>query len=320
MENEIITTPEAVEAQAPEQVEAPQNIQDAMFPERDEKGRFVPKQAEEQPPVTDQEIKPEAKPEVKAEPEDITAMPEGLGAKAQERFQKLASGIKERDEQIRELSGAVSYVQETFQQHGIKQEQFESAVVVLGALNRQDYDGAAQMLLGQLRQLSLMTGKDYGADADPLTEFPELAQRVQGLQISRDDAVHMARLQRQQQTLQQRQQMEYETQQSRQQEEQTFRQAQASVDQWARKMAASDIDWPVIEAKIIPALPRLLQGTAPTQWANVVQTHYDLLKTSLQDFRRPTADANPLRPTGTASAQRAPQSMHEAMFGPSQGA
>lgn len=308
-------TPEAAPVDAPAE---PTNMHDAMFA-RDEFGRFAPKAPAEEAaePAAEAPASPAA-PAVTAAPEDITKMPDGLQPKAQERFQRLVTEVKARDDQINELKGAVSYVQETFQTHGVKQEQFEQAVGFIGAINRGDIATAEKLLLGQLRQLSLMTGKDYGGEVNPLAEFTDLNERVNGLQISRDDAMEMARLRSQQQA----QQRAWETQQAQQQTTQAaeheFKTAQTALDGWARQMASQDIDWPKIEARLLPVIPELLKGIPPGAWANVVQTQYKLLKNAASEFRQPPGQTpQPLRPNGAASPQGRPSSMYEAMFGAS---
>lgn len=323
-------------AAAPAADPRPASMAEAMWNRDPETGRFAPKLDDGKPADPAKPAAPTAAPgapapaaQAKPEPgkdapktdaaEDITQMPEGLGAKAQERFQKLAGTVKEQAAQLEQAREAISYVQETFQSNGIQREQFEQAVSFLGAVNKGDFATAERMLLGQLQQLSLLTGKDYGGAVDPLAEFPDLQQRVQGLQLSRDDAIELARHRRvqtvQQQAMQQRQQAE----QSQQAQEREFRTAQAQIDQWARQTAASDLDWPLIEAKLLPVIPKLLQGVPPSRWQDVVKTQYELLKTAATEFRRPPGgaaqDTAPLRPAGAASPTAKPNSMFGAMWG-----
>jgi hypothetical protein len=328
-------------AAAPEPVSAPAaaapaepkptSMADAMWNRDPSTGRFAPK-AGDAPPAdatpaaapaaAPAAVKPEAPKPVEAvkpaEPEDITAMPEGLGQKAQERFQKLATTVKEQTAQLEQAREAVSYVQQTFQQHGVQREQFEQAVGFIGAINRGDYQSAERMLLGQLQQLSLLTGRDYSGAVDPLVEFPDLAQRVQGLQMSRDDAIELARYRKTQAVQQSRAQQEQQAQQQRADEDRQFQQAQAAVDAWARQTAATDLDWPLIEARLLPALPKLLQGVPTARWQDVVKTHYEMLKTAAQEFRRPPTsaapDTSPLRPAGAVSPSAKPSSMFDAMW------
>lgn len=315
------------QAAAPAAPAAPTTMAEAMW-NRDEMGRFAPKtgdapaaaQAPGAPAAPAAAVPAATTPPAQpAKPDDITAMPEGLGAKAQERFQTLANGIKERDAKITELTESVGYVQQQFQQHGVQQEQFEQAVGVIGMLNRGDYRGALQVLDEQRRQIALAIGEPLpGVDA--LQGHADLRQAVDGLQITEQHALEIARARNTQQAQQQHQQAQQQAQQSQQREQQAVQQAQAAVDTWWKQMAATDLDAPAIEKILLPKLGQLLQGVPPTQWAGLVQTQYNLIKESVGAFRQPAPTPaapapSPLRATGQAGAVGKPSSMHEAMWG-----
>ncbi len=333
---EVETPDVAAEAVTPDPAPAvdpaaPTSMEEALARhwERDEKGRFAGgvKEAPADPtkpaePAAVKPAEPVAKPADKpAEPEDLTAMPEGLGAKAQERFQRLANANREASEQlnyVRSVFKSPEHFQQAaeavrvFEEHQIQPQQFQQAVGFLAAINRGDFAAAQQVLVEQLRQVSLMTGQTVpGVDA--LAEFPDLRQAVDGFQITEAHAVELARMRRIQQAQQQHHQQTQQVQQSRQAEEQAFRQGQAAVDKWARSMAADDIDWPNIEDKIVPHIPELLQGVPPQRWVSVLQAQAKLLKSAIPTFRQPVAEPAPLRPAGAGAPQRAPASMHEAI-------
>jgi hypothetical protein len=292
---------------------------------RDELGRFKGKEgapadpaAPGQPAAVQAEPSAPAAPVKPDAPEDLTVMPEGLGAKAQERFQKLANGIKERDDQLQQAQQQLSYVRETFQNNGITQEQFEQAASVVGAINRGDFKAAQQILTEQLRQLSLMTGETLpGVDA--LAEFPDLRQKVDSLLIDEATALETARYRKQQSALQQRQQAQQQSQQAEQAHGQAVQSAQIEVDRFCKRMAATDLDYSAIEKLLLPRIPKLLQGVPPSQWPALVQTQYELIKESGLAFRQPAAAAAPaaapLRPMGAGSGQPKPTSLEEAMWG-----
>lgn len=327
----IESTPAAIEAPVDTSTPAasaegqPATMLDAISRhfERDEQGRF--KSPAEQAasaaaaaPGALPGAKPAADPLKPAAEDDPTAMPEGLGQKAQERFQKLAGTVKELTQQTQALNEQVGYVRDTFQQHGITQPQFEQAAEVLGMLNKGDYRGALQVLDQQRQQIALALGEPLpGVDA--LAGFPDLRQRVDGLLMTEADAIELAR-HRQTQGYQRQQ---YEQQQSQQREQQGQQQAiqtaQSAVDTWWKQTAATDIDAPAIEAKLLPHIPALLQGVPPAAWANVIQQQYRILKEAAGSFRRqpsPQGGGDPLRPTGSGSApQQRPGSMEEAMWG-----
>lgn len=328
----VVDTP-AVETAAPADTSAPAapaegqpaTMLDAISRhfERDEQGRFKsPAEQAAAAAAAAPGALPGAKPAVDplkpAAEDDPTVMPEGLGQKAQERFQKLAGTVKELTARTEQLDQQVSYVRDTFAQHSITQPQFEQAAAVLGMLNSGDYRGALQVLDQQRQQIALALGEALpGVDA--LQHFPDLRQRVDGLLMTEADAIELARhrqtqgVQSQQREQQQAQHREQQTQQ------QAVQTAQTAVDTWWKQMAATDIDAPAIEAKLLPHIPALLQGVPPAAWANVIQQQYRILKEAAGSFRRqpsPQGGGDPLRPTGSGSApQQRPGSMEEAMWG-----
>lgn len=343
MDEELIPnveTPEApaIESPAPDvaavdagQEAAPQTMQQAMERafNRDEKGRFAPK-AEEAAAAeaaaaaaTPGAAKPAApavpgqQPAAKPADDDLLTMPEGLGQKAQERFQRLATTNRELTERTQELDRQVSYVRETFQQHGIQREQFEQAVQFIGAINRGDLQSAQQLLVQQLQHISLLGGLPM-PQIDPLSEFPDLRERVQTLQISEQDAIELARHRKGQALLQSRQQAQQQTEQQAAQRRQTYDRAKSDVDAWVKQQAASDIDWPAIEAQLLPELKNLLEGVPPESWLGVLKAQTNVLKRAASTFKASAHAApapNPLRPAAAGASMRAPTSMHEAMFG-----
>ena len=286
--------------------------------ERDEAGRFKAKQ-EADAAAALQGKPPAEKPAAPAEPEDVTAMPEGLGAKAQERFQKLAGTVKEVSLERDQARQEVAQVREYLQQHRVTPQQFEQAVGVLGMLNGGDLEGALRVLDQQRQQIALALGKPLPG-VDGLASFPDLRERVDKFEMDEGSAYELARSRAQQQA-QQRAQQQYEQQhQQAQQSQQAFTRAQMEVDALTKQLAASDIDYPVIEEQLLPDLPALLRDVPPNAWANVVKAQYGILKRAAATFRRPApgamnTDSNPLRATGGGSPQQRPRDAYEAMWG-----
>lgn len=328
MDSGNTATIDAPEQQAAPAADGPSSMLDAISRHfnRDELGRFASPaekaaaeaaQAAAQPGAA----KPAIDPNKPAE-EDPTAMPEGLGQKAQERFQRLAGTVKELTARTEALDQQVSYVRETFQAHGITQPQFEQAAAVIGMLNKGDYRGALHVLDQQRQQIALQLGEPLpGVDA--LANFPELRQKVDGLMMTEADALQMAKMiQTQGYQTQLRQQWE-QSQHQQQAQQQAVQSAQQAVDQWWKQTAATDIDAPAIEAKLLPHIPALLQGVPPSAWPNVVQQQYRILKEAASGFRRqqqPSQDGAPLRPIGAGTQpQQRPGSMYEAMWNRPQG-
>lgn len=319
----VVEAPAAAPAAPAAEAPAPASMLDALNRHwsRDELGRFASpaeKAAAEAAAKPADAQKPADPPKQPDAPEDITAMPDGLGQKAQERFQRLASTNRELTEKAQSLEAQVGYIRDTFQTHGIKQDQFEQAVGFIGAINRGDYQAVEQALLGQLQQLALLTGKNYGGAADPLASFPDLRQKVDGLQIAEADAIEVARLRQQQAQRQQADQSQRQQIEQEQGQQQAVQAAQNDIDTWWKQTASADLDAPAIEAQLLPHIPTLLQGVPPQSWARVVKAQYQILKNAAGAFRQSSGSpAIPtLRPTGAgAQPQARPQSMQEAMWG-----
>lgn len=308
---------------------------------RDERGRFAPTAAEQaaaaaaaapggdpaaappqpgaqaaaqpgQPgtqPAQEQPQKPAA--------EDLTQMPEGLAPKAQERFQRLATTNRELTGQVEQLTGQVGYVREAFQAHGVQQPQFEQAMQVIGLMNRGDLQGALAALDEQRRHISLALGQPLpGVDA--LAGHADLRQAVDQGQLDEQYAIEIARNRQGQQAQQQRHQQAEQQHAAQRTEQQAVQSGTQAVDAFCRDMAAKDLDYPAIEAKLLPELSNLLQGVPPQRWRGLVETQYRLLKQVATSSRSaaPQAPAGQvLRPTGQPSPGAAPKTMHEAMWG-----
>lgn len=299
-----------------EKSDAPADTQTAAERARDDQGRFVGKPQDKS---TDPVEKPAEKPkaEVKAEPkeDDPLAMPEGLQGKAQERFQKLANENKQLQAAVQVREQAIGYVRDIFQQHRIQPQQFEQAASVIGMLNTGNLRGALQVLDEQRRQIALALGEPLpGVDA--LMGHPDLRSAVDQQQIDERHAIELARSRMVQASQQQRAQTMQQQAAQQQAEQAQVQQATSAVDELCKQLAASDLDYPAIEAQLLPVIPKLVQGLPPARWLDAVRTQYDLIKQVAGKVRQsPTTSGQVLRPTGQSSPAERPKSMYDAMWG-----
>lgn len=307
---------------------------------RDEFGRFSTKppsatdapllEGQQQPPVVQA---PVVDPNAKPAPEgidDLLKEPEGLAPKSSERFQKLANTVRDlqdqvgqREQKLQQQEQVLSYVKDTFQTHGISADQFEQAAEVLGAINRGDLDAAERVLVQQLQQIAIARGRPV-ASVDALAQYPDLRAQVDQLQISEEHALQLARARQVDQGLanqrqaQERQKHEQRQQQDQQQAaQQQMQTALQAIDTFTKDVASRDMDWPAIEAKLLPRIQGLLQGVPPAQWLNVVKTQYELIKDISSGTRQQQLQTTGqvLRATGQSSPAAAPKTMFDAMWG-----
>lgn len=285
---------------------------------RDERGRFAKTEAEkaaEQAAKVQAEQKPDPAKPVKAEtPEDLLQMPEGLQPKAQQRFQKLVETNKELTGRIEAAEQQTGYIRETFQQHGVRREQFEQAVQFIGAINSGNLEQALRVLDAQRAEIALALGKPLPG-VDVLSEHPDLRQAVDSMQMSETHAIELAKRRRDEQFAQ----ANWQATQQRQQEEQRTQQAVNAglmeIDKFCKQIAQTDVDYPAIEALLLPEIKNLISGLPPAQWKSTIETQYRLLKQAAAARGQSTTSQTVLRPTGSASPAARPRSMHEAMWG-----
>lgn len=334
----VDTTPPADTTSAPA-ADKPASMQEAMFGKpatdaevaeaaatgktvnqlRDEKGRFAGK-------APDQAVVDPTKPPVKpGDKPDLTQMPEGLTAKAQERFQALANTNKDLTARVTEWEPIVNSalgLQQTFKENGVKREQFDQAMEVVGLMNRGDLRGALKALDDQRALISLHLGEPVpGADA--LAAHQDLRQAVDNLQITEAHALEIARSRHIQTGQQQANQQAQQARQRQEQEQQSQQQAQQAhsdglkaVDAMCGQLQKTDMDFARIEPILIKEIQGgLLQGIPPERWAALVQKTYGLIKQTAVQTRAAGSTTAVLRPTGGESVRQAPKTMHDAMWG-----
>lgn len=284
----------------------------------------APKLGADGKPADAPKLDANGKPIVDAKPKgspDYTP-PAGLSQEAQRRFQTLVGDnktmraenekLKAQTEQFTGQQQAVQGFQQIFDDCKMQPDQFGLAVDFIKAVNTQDYGRAEQILIEEMRQLSLRTGRDLSAP-DALAGFPDLKQAVADGQATRAHALELAkgRAAQQQQT-QQRQVQERFTQQ----QEATSKQIDAggkAVNEWCARMATADIDWPAKSAKLEAELDFLAENVPPTQWVAHLERFYRMINVAPAAQRRGPA---PLRANGGAgNAKAAPGSMLEAIDG-----
>lgn len=247
-------------------------------------------------------------------------VPPGLSPKGQNRFQALASMIRERDAKLDEFEATKAQVQEqaeivkgfnvVFEESKCQPQQFELAMGFIGAVNRGDFATAEKVLADQVRLLSLATGRDIGAP-DPLADFPDLLEAVEAQQATRQHALEIARA-RTQERAQAGQRKQVEASQAAQAKMQTaIQQGSQAVQAWVTKMAAGDIDWPAKEQRLAAEIDWIAENVHPSQWVAHLERFAKMIVLPQQQTQNTT---RPLRASAGASASKArPQNMQEAI-------
>lgn len=275
--------------------------------------------------------------QVKPGDEDLHKLPEGLSPRAQERFHKMSEKIKETTTHLASLGQALEAtkteledaraVRDSFRNFytttGTNPQQLNEVAAYLKASNSGDTQTEVNMLLSRLRDIQVQTGRPIeglNEMADPLQQFPDLAQAVASYQMTREVAMELASARSMQQNMQQSQQ-----QQSQRQSEigswmEGKSQASRGLQSWEKQMAASDPDYAQIAPLVmgnVEAMKHIIENTPPATWQNQVAMLYNQTKAAVQKFRPAQGSApRPLSGSGARPQGATPKasSMFEAMF------
>lgn len=260
-------------------------------------------------------------------------MPEGLSPRAQERFRELSSKVKEYATQNQELTlrvqqfeqnatPLINSVQQFFDTTGATPQQMNTVAAYLTAVNNGDLQTEANMLIDRLREIQLQTGQqiNVGEHADPLSQFPDLAEAVAGYQITREHALEIARGRAMQAESRQQQ----EQQQARDAETGQWISTKAaainSLREWEQGMASKDPDYAAIAPMVMgnkDALKWIVENTPPQTWHQHMTMLYNQAKAVRSSMPRNVGgDPRPLsggngKPPNSGVA---PKTMFEAMF------
>lgn len=290
-------TPEVVESNEPaSMLEA---IQEGLKTEEPEE-----EVAPEEDPKAEEEPKEEAKPEDEDEP------PEGISKKAQERFRSMVTKVKEKDAEIENLRTDLGGIRNLMRETGGKPEDFSMSFEYIRAIRSGDYGQARNILEDQIRQLTVATGQPF-AQVDPLSQFPDLRERVNAYQMDEQTALEMARHRAAQNEQMQAQQQHHQRQQSEQQATQSKQQAIAEIDRMGAEWAKSDPDYAMKEGLITKQAQMIAKQFPPAQWPAQVRLMYQTI--SSMPVNKPVANPAPLRASGQSAGARVPGSMLEAL-------
>lgn len=274
---------------------------------RDEAGRFAPKG--DQAPV----VAPPAAPVVAGAPPAIAQPPaDPKAAQAQEdaellagiksergreRVQKLIAERNETKERAETVSQSLQEVQQIVQSAGMDAQQFAEQIEFARLYNSGDPQNlrvAAQMIEGIRTDIYKKLGQD-APGVDVLSDFPDLAQKVNNFELDRQSALEIAQHRRQSQAQQQRQQATQQADQVNQRSTQEFQGAMTQVEGYLTTRSQEVDHQPRMEVlgkyfKDPANIQEFIKTYQPAQMAQAIKWMYDNVQVAP---RQPTP--NPLR-------------------------
>jgi len=280
----------------------------------DEEDEQIPDQPEEvEAPVA----KDAPKDAVEEETDDIYAEPEGLKPKAQERFRSLVEDNKYKADQLEQAQTALTEIQKTVQQSNMTPEEF-GYLIDYGRMavskDPKELEYALQTAQNEVLRISQALGKEVDG-VDLLTGHPELQKRVEDYELTREDALRIAKAERELE-----QYKKVQTQQTQQADEANKRQTAqdqslAKVKSFMDKMKATDIDYSAKEAKLVEQAAKVRENYPPEQWPVVIQDLYETMGFGASDKKQElkTSAPAPIQSTTSTVGSQVPKTMQEAI-------
>lgn len=252
--------------------------------------------------------KPPAKKDGEEDADAIFAKPDSVkDPKASERWDKLVAYSKESREKLAQASQRVDAFDNLVRLSQATPEEFSGLVNYSALLHSGTEQGLRQALNiveDQRAMLCRMLGEE-GPGIDLLADFPQLKARVDNMEITREDALTIARSQQVQQ------QHQHQAAQQRQQHDQVaqFQQQVATaadaISRWEQQVAASDINYPALAATMQERAQWAARNLPPHLWLADAQEFYRTLQRTTAAARpAPSRDAQPMRSSRAGGGQR----------------
>jgi hypothetical protein len=244
--------------------------------------------------------------------DDLTQIPRGLSGEARARYKALGDHARQLNEQLSERSKdyeavaqRINTYESVLRDAGATPEVLSGHLNYIKAINSGDLEGALSFIENERAALARAIGKPIEG-VDLLADFPDLRQRVDGFELTEQDALEMAKLRRGQQQLDaQRQSQQQQEQQRQQMDAYSAERASAlsEIKAWTESQQSS-IDWDVMEGAVVtflqqPATQQILAQTPPKNWLNFIKSHYaSVQQLAARSVQAPRTGVTPLRPRG----------------------
>lgn len=249
---------------------------------RGEDGRFIRKSDGTQMPGTDGKAPPQQ--QQQQQPSDDAEILSSLKPRAQERFKQMTETIKETTARATQLEADVSEFRELVTSTGLNAEEF-AGMLHIGRLMKSGNESDLRIALEHIDALRADLYKQAGIEApgvDPLSDFPDLRNAVENMELNKDYALQLAKVRRQEHAQQQMLQAQHASQQEMRHYQQAIAQAGQTAEAYF-KTREHEADYPAKMAQIQarfkdPAFVNEFISTyEPRQWFGIFKLMYDNL-------------------------------------------
>ena len=274
---------------------------------------------EEVPDQVEEDSKSEEKPEVEDEADDdVYSEPAGLKPKAQERFRSLVEDNKTKTERLDQAEFALKEIHKTVSESHMTPEEF-GYLIDYGRMavskKPEELEYALQTAQNEIIRISQLLGKEVPG-VDLLADQPELQKRVDDYELSRDDALRIAKSERELASYKQVQTQQRDQQQVATKQQDVQQQSLDQVRAYMGKMKSTDINFSAKEARLVEQAAKVRQNYPPEQWPTVIQDLYETMSidSSAQKQNLKTSAPTPMQSTTSTVGSTVPKTMQEAVM------
>lgn len=274
---------------------------------------------EEVPDQVEEDSKSEEKPEVEDEADDdIYSEPAGLKPKAQERFRGLVEDNKSKTEQLDKAEFALKEIHKTVSESNMSPEEF-GYLIDYGRMavskKPEELEYALQTAQNEIIRISQLLGKEVPG-VDLLADQPELQKRVDDYELSREDALRIAKSERELASYKQVQTQQRDQQQVATKQQDVQQQSLDQVRAYMGKMKSTDINFSAKEARLVEQAAKVRQNYPPEQWPTIIQDLYETMSidSSAQKQNLKTSAPTPMQSTTSTVGSTVPKTMQEAVM------
>ena len=274
---------------------------------------------EEVPDQVEEDSKSEEKPEVEDEADDdVYSEPAGLKPKAQERFRSLVEDNKTKTERLDQAEFALKEIHKTVSESHMTPEEF-GYLIDYGRMavskKPEELEYALQTAQNEIIRISQLLGKEVPG-VDLLADQPELQKRVDDYELSRDDALRIAKSERELAGYKQVQNQQRDQQQVATKQQDVQQQSLDQVRAYMSKMKSTDINFSAKEARRVDQAAKVRQNYPPEQWPTVIQDLYETMSvdSSAQKQNLKTSAPTPMQSTTSTVGSTVPKTMQEAVM------
>jgi hypothetical protein len=269
----------------------------------------------EDPPVEEEQPEP-----VAPEESELYAEPEGLRPKAQERFRALVDNNKQVTQELDTAKNAMAEIHKTVESSGMSPEEFGlmlSYAQMANSGQKDDHEYAFKMIETEYKRMAAKLGVEVEGveQADLFADFPDIKEKVDGYELSKEDALEIVNARKKLQPQTQEQQPFSQSPPAPVNDAEEKAGAIEGVKNFMANMEKTDIDFKSKESVLLEQVEEIRKNYPVAQWPAIVKQLYSNIGRlgSKTKQAKKAGDSAPLKSTPNAGGAVAPQTALDAV-------